>query len=521
MIFGMPKPEISKAKINVIRRYCIAGKIRKYLVAKELSISTYSVYRYAQQFKEMEQVYPGKIHDEGFFMPINKRVYPKSGRYQEMLLLIPFLMKQLKTPRLWSMHVWKLYKVECPHGYNFKTFHQYFSIWCQENNICVFSNNKIESISPQDNIILGKWRNSNNKNQWDKAVVIMGSAAGESVKKLAGQVEKSVETVQGWILQYQQMGISSFIKQPYLRTEEMADRIALKSANLMRLLHESPKLHGLNRTAWTIKDLADKYLSIHGTGLARTSIAKYLKINGYGIKKSQKVLTSPDPNFREKLAHIKQILYNLGENERFFSIDEYGPASVKIKGGRSLVYKNDIKTVPVHQRCKGRFICTAALELSTNQVTHFYSKTKNTEEMVKLIRFLLRQYRNVDKLYLSWDAASWHQSKRLQNFITLVNENSYRKFNRTPLVELTPLPASAQFLNVIESVFSGMAKSVIHNSDYASINECQQAINIYFQERNEHFLQNPHKAGNKIWGNEVVKPSFDDAQNCKDPRLTW
>jgi hypothetical protein len=32
---------------------------------------------------------------------------------------------------------------------------------------------------------------------------------------------------------------------------------------------------------------------------------------------------------------------------------------------------------------KGSLICTAALELSTNQVTHFYSKRKNTAEMIK------------------------------------------------------------------------------------------------------------------------------------------
>jgi hypothetical protein len=50
----------------------------------------------------------------------------------------------------------------------------------------------------------------------------------------------------------------------------------------------------------------------------------------------------------------------------------------------------------------------------------------------------------------------------------------------TPFVELAPLPSSAQFLNVIESVFSGMAKAVIHNSDYQTVDECKIAINRYF-----------------------------------------
>jgi hypothetical protein len=42
------------------------------------------------------------------------------------------------------------------------------------------------------------------------------------------------------------------------------------------------------------------------------------------------------------------------------------------------------------------------------------------------------------------------------------------------------LPAQAQFLNVIESVFSGMARAVIHNSDYASVADAQAAITRYF-----------------------------------------
>ena len=41
----------------------------------------------------------------------------------------------------------------------------------------------------------------------------------------------------------------------------------------------------------------------------------------------------------------------------------------------------------------------------------------------------------------------------------------------TARVELAPLPASAQFLDVIESVFSGLARAIIHNSDYSSVSE--------------------------------------------------
>ena len=41
-----------------------------------------------------------------------------------------------------------------------------------------------------------------------------------------------------------------------------------------------------------------------------------------------------------------------------------------------------------------------------------------------------------------------------------------RRRGQALIIELVPLPTSAQFLNVIEGVFTGMTKAVIHNSDY-------------------------------------------------------
>ena len=85
-------------------------------------------------------------------------------------------------------------------------------------------------------------------------------------------------------------------------------------------------------------------------------------------------------------------------------------------------------------------------------------------------------------------------------------------------MELAPLPSCAQFLNVIESVFSGMAKAIIHNSNYESVEECKDAIDRHFSERNKFFKETPKKAGNKIWGKEITKAKFKESNNCKDPR---
>ena len=178
----------------------------------------------------------------------------------------------------------------------------------------------------------------------------------------------------------------------------------------------------------------------------------------------------------------------------------------------------EVRTVPQRQKSKGRLILTAALELSTNQITHFYSEKKNTAEMIRLLKVLLVQYADCDKIYFSWDAASWHASKQLTKRVNEINQREDTAERRFPIVELVPLPSCAQFLNVIESVFSGMAKAVIHNSDYESLEVCKAAIDRYFADRNTFFNANPRRAGKKIWGKEISPSRFSSSNNCKDPK---
>jgi hypothetical protein len=287
---------------------------------------------------------------------------------------------------------------------------------------------------------------------------------------------------------------------------------------VFELLHSPPSLYDINRTTWKLADLKRVLGQEKQIHVSKTLVSQIIKNAGYKWRKAKKVLTSNDPQYREKLDKIKSILSRLGPRDRFFSIDEFGPFSVKAQGGRRLVRGNEFPVVPQYQKSKGRLIITAALELATNKVTHFYSTGKNTVEMIKLLDILLDEYNDCRRLYLSWDAASWHASKRFLKHVEEVNSISYRRTNGTPRVELAPLPARAQFLNVIESVFSGLARAVIHNSDYGSVDKCKAAIDRYFKERNQHFAKHPKRAGKKIWGDERTPSVFSESQNCKTPR---
>jgi transposase len=283
---------------------------------------------------------------------------------------------------------------------------------------------------------------------------------------------------------------------------------------LFSLLHSPPSAHGINRTSWRMDDL-HRIMAESGHRTSKKRIRTFIKTAGFKWRKARVVLTSKDPEYHIKVELIKQILSDLKEDEAFFSIDEYGPFAIKRKGGTKRVRPGENYLIPQYQKSKGWLILTAALELSRNRITHFYSLKKNTEQMIKMADRLRAEYSTCRTIYLSWDAASWHISKKLFSHLDEVNQLATQ--DGFPVVKTAPLPAGAQFLNFIESVFSGMAKGIIHNSDYPSADAAKDAIDRYFKERNNFFVQQPKRAGRKIWGQERVPSEFSEANNCKDP----
>jgi hypothetical protein len=349
----------------------------------------------------------------------------------------------------------------------------------------------------------------------NRAVAILGNLRGIPNYFISQFLHISTTTIKSYIRKFQSGGLELLLDMS--RKDIYKNEDPKYKNEVFKILHEPPSLHGINRTTWKMGDI-HRIMSDRALPIALVNIRKIIRNAGYQVRKAKKVLTSTDPLYREKLKEITRILQSLKPNEKFFSIDEFGPFAVKMQGGRALVAKGDGRTYPQYQKSKGTIIITAALELSSNQITHFYSKNKNTTEMIKLLDLLLQKYNNEECIYFSWDAASWHASKALYEKVEKINSQEHRKEFNTPLVKLAPLPSCAQFLNVIESIFSGMARAIIHNSDYSSDDECKNAIDRYFEERNQNYKKNAKKAVDKIWGKELVEPVFQASNNCKDPK---
>jgi hypothetical protein len=506
----MFRHQISQDKMNALRKQFIAGDSSGFRIAKQLGISTVTSWRYMLEFKRIQAAYPERLKDMDFYMPEGPRPHWPTTLYVELMKVLPRLLEAEK-PGVKAKPVWRKYKQICPAGYTYLPFTTLFYQWIAEHDI-PRKPNLLASISQEDLKVFKKWRSLNDHRKWQIATTLIMATQTSVFRRITEKTEATHATITGWLDTYRLKGPEGFELPKHKIAAWVTDRMRNRAINLIKLLHESPKVHGLNRTSWSITALAAKYGEVYSDKISWGQAAYTLKKNGYGFKKSRDTLTSKDPKFREKVNKIQRILQRLRPDEKFFSIDEYGPVGIKIKGGWMLKKKDESYRVPDKQKNKGIVICTAALELSANQVSHFFSAKKNTFETIKMIEFLISQYADQRRIYICWDNVSWHRSRILTNFIEDHNRQS------KPEIRLAPLPSCTQFLNVIESVFGGLARTVIHNSNYDSVSECQVAITRYFEERNRHFKENPKRAGKKLWGKEPVVPKFDESQNCRNRR---
>lgn len=362
----------------------------------------------------------------------------------------------------------------------------------------------VRFIRRDERMILEEWRKSKNRKKWEKAVAILENW-NMDIEELSLKIEKPTGEIRKWIKAFNANGLKDLkIERKKIDKRKIKKKIELKTKRIVEILHQKPTSFGVNRSVWSLKTLSDVYEKKYNEKISGSTVRHYLKIFGYSIRKARKVLTSPDPDYKEKVDLLLCILRSLKTDEDLFFIDELGPLRVIKYGGKCYIKKGEVLTIPQTQISKGSITLNGALSVIKNQVTWNYGKSKDTSAMIDLIEILFNQYHDKSIIYITWDAASWHNSNALIEWADAFN-NETNCIGEGPLIDFIPLPSRSQFLNVIEAVFSGMKRAVIHHSNYQSEQEMKSVISLHFQERNEHFKKNPKRAGKKIWEIDFFK----------------
>ena len=355
----------------------------------------------------------------------------------------------------------------------------------------------VRFVRATDGQTLTKWRKSNDKRLWQKAVAILENWS-LSLEEISRKIEKSPTQIRSWIKAYNRQGLEGLTRKKPKTSDTRATKLELRRKRILEILHGRPRAYGINRSNWNLRALAGAFTREYGDPISTSTASRLVRDSGYAMKKVRRVLSSPDPRYREKVDLLLKTLHNLGPRDLFFFVDELGPLRVKKYGGRAYFPRYETETVPQAEPHRGSITMAGALSATTNQVTWIYGESKDSGAIIDLIEILFDQHQEATNLYVTWDAVSWHNSSLLVEWLDNFNAETERRADG-PIIRLVPLPVSSQFLDVIEAVFSGMKRAVIHHSDYQSVHEMKDAISLHFVERNAYFRENPRRAGKKIW----------------------
>jgi hypothetical protein len=255
---------------------------------------------------------------------------------------------------------------------------------------------KVDFIAGKDKDTLDKWRRSKDKRRWEVAVSILENRS-MSLEEISGKIERPFRQVREWILAFNYYGMEglwqAITRKSRRNKNERLERMERRKKRLIEIIHHIPKYYNVNRSSWNLLSLAKVYTEQYDDDkISHQLVSRSLKGAKYTIKKARRVLTSPDPEYREKVDNLLKTLHSLGPDELLFFIDELGPLKVRKYGGRIYAKVNDAPTYPQNQVGKGSVSLAGALSATTNQVTWKYIQSKDSKAMISFVEILYNQY---------------------------------------------------------------------------------------------------------------------------------
>ena len=197
---------------------------------------------------------------------------------------------------------------------------------------------RVRFIRHSDKAVLEEWRRSKDKRLWERAVAILENRR-LLPEAVAEKVERPLPRVREWIQIYNWQGPVGLRHRRKPRSDKSDHQTDKRIQRLIEIIHHQPFDYGVNRSSWSLTAIADVYQRQHGDRIGRSTTGRLIKQAGYSIKKARKVLTSPDPDYREKVEVLLQTLNSLMADEVFFFVDELGPVPVKKYGGRAYTHR--------------------------------------------------------------------------------------------------------------------------------------------------------------------------------------
>jgi transposase len=345
---------------------------------------------------------------------------------------------------------------------------------------------KVRPITPEESEILDQWQRSDDIVRYRRARILRLSEANRQCPAIAEVLGLHVETVRQTIKDFNEGGIPAITPRPRsggrrrTYTEEVAEAVE-------DLVRQGPPAEE-GRATWTLQGLAKAIVarSDHISTMSHEAVRRLLSQRKVDYRQAKEWLTSPDP------------LYALrkSQRDRLLAMARTAPdgAAVWLDQSwfvrwpyrfRNWVHKDDL--LRVAKRWNEEVDTTAlyaALDDETQEAFLRWAEGQpNSEVTVQFLEALMAYWTKKGKRFivLFWDKASWHTSKRTQNWIRAYNRRAKRK-GLTRLI-VCQLPTRSPWLMPLEPIFGWTKHQVLGDRLFETVDELQAAVEQHFRQR--------------------------------------
>lgn len=236
----------------------------------------------------------------------------------------------------------------------------------------------------------------------------------------------------------------------------------------------SPPKELIGMSVWSLKKLRD-YLVVQKivSAISLEWLRQILRQRKIRWRHTQTWKESTDPQFWPKYRKIRHLYARRPKGGRRLSIDEFGPLNLQPRHGKHYARTGHVDRLRATYHRKGgvRYMF-GVYDLERDTLKGLFTEKKNGVAFLAFLKWLRRQYRSGETLYIVLDNAGYHLNSEAVNYAA-----KHR-------IRFCWTPTNASWLNRIECHFTALKKFALDNTDYRSHDEQQAAIATYLDWRN-------------------------------------
>lgn len=295
-----------------------------------------------------------------------------------------------------------------------------------------------------------------------RARIVLGSAAGESIRELAARLEVSEVTVCRWRQRYRAHGLAG------LQTRARSGRRRRLSAADERRVVAATMRAPTAATHWSARRLAKE------VRLSPATVHRIWQKYGLQPHRLEHFKFSTDPEFETKLADIVGLYLDPPERALVLCVDEKAQIQALNRTAPLLPLRPGIPAQMTHDYQRhGTTSLFAALEVASGKVHGRCYRQHRHSEFIAFLDSLARRYRGRE-LHLICDNYGTHKHLAVKQWL-----DSHPRFH------LHFTPTSASWLNLVERWFALITGQAIRRGSFTSIAALERAITRFLNHWNQ------------------------------------